>query len=368
MKYKRIVVKVGTNLVNKADNSLNADFLKSIVDQIAELHKKGHEVVLVTSGAVASGRKDIKLKKETHNIPYRQVLAAVGQGILINIYHELFAEEGINVAQALLTNHNFVNRKSYITTRNTLNLLMNHKVVPVINENDVTTYDELKFSDNDMLSAKTAAMIDADLLIILTDVPCVYNKDPKKHKDAQCIRVIEEIDTKIKKVAEKSSSKKTLGGMETKIQAAEFAVNSGIPVVICGGDMKDVLHRIVEKGDLIGTLIKTSAEKHENRKVWLKAHVKKGAKIIVDDGAKNAIIKKGSSLLPVGVKGAKGTFNRGDVVQVYDLENNLLGVGQSNYKSTSVDKIKGCHSKDILGTLGKVLEEEVIHRDNMVVF
>ena len=368
MKYKRIVIKIGTNLVNNEDNSLNIRFLESIADQIAFLHKKGHQTVLVSSGAVASGRREITLKKEGRNIPYRQVLAAVGQGILINTYHEIFGKNGIKIAQALLTNHDFMNRKSYITTRNIMDMLLSLGVVPIINENDVTTYDELKFGDNDMLSAKTATMIEADLLIILTDVPCVYDKDPKKHKDAQCIRTIEKIDENIKRRADKASSKRSLGGMATKIAAAEFATQEGIPVVIAGGKIENVITKIVDEGKEIGTFIKTHASKNENRKVWLKSKAKKGSRIIVDDGAKNAILKKGSSLLAIGIKGVLGNFQRGDVVEIVDLEKNVIGMGQSNYKAAQIKKIKGRNSKDIPEILDTVFEEEVVHRDNMVVF
>lgn len=368
MKYKRIVIKVGTNLVNREDNSLNTEFLESIVRQIAKLHKDGHEIILVTSGAVASGRRDIVIKKESRNIPYRQVLAAVGQGILINVYHELFDKHGIKIAQALLTNHDFTNRKSYVTTRNVLNMLLDLKVVPIINENDVTTYDELKFGDNDMLSAKTAAMLGADLLMILTDVQCVYDKDPKKHKDAQCITVIEKIDDKIKKVADKSTSKKSLGGMFSKIGSAEFAVQSGTPVIIAGGKIENVILKIVDEGKSMGTLIKTSSSKSENRKIWLKSQLKKGMKIVVDDGAKAAIIEKGSSLLPIGVKEIFGNFKRGDSIEIIDLAGNVIGIGQTNYSSAQLDKIKGHNSKDILDILDDVMEECVVHRNNMVVF
>jgi len=295
MKYKRIVVKVGTNLVNREDNSLNTEFLEDIVGQIAKLHKKGHEIIFVSSGAVASGRQVLTFKKESRNIPYRQILAAVGQGILINIYNELFGTKNIKVAQALLTNQDFTNRRSFITTRNVLDTLLKMGVVPIVNENDVTTYDELKFGDNDMMSAKTATMTEAQLLVLLTDVPCVYDKDPKKHEDARCIRVIEKIDKNIKGMAHTTSSKRSLGGMATKIQAAEFAAQEGIPVIIAGGKIKDVLLKIVEEDINAGTLVKPSASRNENRKIWLKSQVRKGWQIIVDDGAKRALKEKGMS-------------------------------------------------------------------------
>lgn len=368
MKYKRIVIKVGTNLVNRKDNSLNTEFLEGIVRQISALHKKGHEIVFVTSGAVASGRRDIALKKETRNIPYRQALSAVGQGILIHIYRELFGKKGIKIAQGLLTNHDFTNRKSYITTKNTLEILLDLKVIPIINENDFTVYAELKFGDNDMLSAKTAAMIDADLLLLLTDVPCVYDKDPKKYEDAQCVKFIEKIDSKLKKIAGKSASSRSMGGMESKIKAAEYAVQSGIPVIIAGGTIKNVLIEIVEKDKNPGTFIKTNSRKSESRKNWLKSQVKKNAKIIIDDGAKKAILKEGKSLLPVGVKEVRGRFERGDVIEILDLEENILGVGQTNYKTSSIQKIKGKNSKEISNILKAPMEDTLIHRDNMIVF
>lgn len=364
----RLVCKIGTTLLTREDNNLNTEFISNIVDQAAALHRKGHEIIIVTSGAVASGRASLTFKKETKNIPFRQALAAVGQTFLLNTYQEFFKKYGIIIAQILLTAIDFKERGNFLSTFNTLKLLLELRAVPIINENDVTAYAELKFGDNDFLSAQVASMVNADLLLILTDVPGLLTANPAFDPKAKLIPRVKKIDQKILKMAEGVGSKKSLGGMVSKIKAADYAVQSGIPVLVASGRIPDILIEVVKKNNLKGTYFPASISKKESRRKWLKTRIKKGSQILVDEGAVRALKKKGSSLLPSGVKAAKGVFERGDVVEISDLKGNVIGFGQVNYGSLEIGKIKGRHSDQISQLLGVSFEEEVIHRDNLVCY
>lgn len=363
---KRIIAKVGTALVTNENNSLNEAFLKSFVSQIADLKKSGIDVVIVTSGAVASGRSELHLKRED-NIPVKQALAAVGQSILMNIYRDLFSKYKISVAQVLLTNLDFKNRESFINTRNTLDLLMRFDVVPIINENDVTAYTEIKFGDNDNLSAKLAAMVGADSLIILTTVKGFYTDDPTKNPKAELIREIKTFDNEIKKFAKGAGSKKSLGGMASKIAAAEFAAQSGIKTYIACGNDKNILADIVNGKKCDCTAVFPTTEKHTSRQNWFKSQVKSGCAIIVNECAVAPLKTGGKSLLPVGIVDVRGKFLRGDFVEIIGPHNKLIGLGQSNYASNDLEKIKGCKTNDVCKIFGAEFEQEAVHRDNMVV-
>lgn len=362
----RIIIKIGTNLITKKDNSLNKGFLKNIVDQLANLHNKKHEVLLITSGAVAAGRSEIKIKKERKNIPFRQALAAVGQSILMRTYRDFFQKYKIPVAQILLSESDFLNRRSFLNTRNTINLLLNLKTIPIINENDVTEIAELKTSDNDTLSAKVAAAINTDLLILLTDVGGLYTKNPKLKKDAKLISKVERIDKSIIQKAENTISKASLGGMLSKIDAAKYATTSGVDTIIAPGKLKNVILKIVIQKEKIGTFFKKTSTSQENQKKWLKPKRVIHAKIFIDQGANKALTQKGSSLLPSGIKKIEGKFERGDVINIYSLENKILGFGQVNYDNSDLNKIKGHQTSDIEKILEDVYEKEAIHRDNLV--
>ncbi|KKQ71774.1 MAG: gamma-glutamyl kinase, glutamate 5-kinase [Candidatus Peregrinibacteria bacterium GW2011_GWC2_39_14] len=362
-----LVIKVGSALVTKEDNTLNTNFIGSFVEQIAALKKSGHKIIIVTSGAVASGRSEMKLERED-NIPYKQALAAIGQGILMNTYRDFFKKHEIVTAQVLLTNLDFKNRESFITTRNTLELLTRFNAIPIINENDVTAYAEIKFGDNDNLASKVAAMVDADKLIILTSVKGFYTDDPTKNPSAELIRELSVIDGSVKKLAKGAGSKKSLGGMSGKIKAAEFASNSGITTYIASGNDENIISNIIGGVACDFTVIHPMTEKHTSKQNWFKSQVKAGCGIIIDDGAVKALKERGKSLLPVGVSGIKGKFERGDFVEIYAQNGDIIAIGETNYSSLDLEKFKGCKNGEACYLAGAILDEEVVHRDNMVIF
>lgn len=366
----RLVIKIGTSLLSDKDNFLDRSFLQDIVAQIAELHRAGHQIVVVSSGAVASGRTKLEFARAKKNIPYRQALAAVGQGVLLEAYTHFLAEHKVVAAQALLTNFDFIRRENFLNTKNVFEVLLAKKVIPIVNENDVTTIAELKFGDNDMLSAKTAGMVSADYLIVLTDVDGLFAKDPKKNPNAKLIPVVAKIDGAIKKSAEGTRSASSLGGMITKLEAAEYVTSIGISMVIAHGRRKDILKSVADgllkNGKIPGTLFRAEKNPLERQKKWLRPQIKKNAAIMVDSGAATALLDSGKSLLPSGIIGIEGSFNRGDVVMVKS-QGKDLAYGQVNYDSEDLDKIKKHHSREIEAILGFSFEDEIIHRDRMVV-
>lgn len=366
MLYRRLVIKLGTALLTGGGDRLNPAVMSSLVDQIAQLHHRGADLIIVSSGAIAAGKHRLGPIGERKDIPFKQVLAAVGQSHLMYAYEQLFSWYGIVVAQALLTRNDFSDRLRYLNARNTLLSLLELKVIPIVNENDVVAVEELEgttFGDNDNLSAMVAALVDADLLAILTDIPGLFTADPHHHPEAKLIPRVERITPEIERWAEGASRPQSRGGMVTKIQAAKLATASGIPVVIADGRERDVLLRIAA-GEALGTLFTPTSERLESRRRWLLSAPIRG-RLFVDEGAKRAITANHSSLLPVGIKKVSGDFRRGDVVAVVDLEGNAFACGITNYSSEELERIKGLHSKDIDAVLGYEYGEEVIHRNNM---
>lgn len=373
----RFVVKLGTSLLTNERGQLNIDFLRSVISQIAALKKESHEIVLVSSGAVAAGRSELQFEREKKNIPFRQALAAVGQGLLMKTYHDFFAKHGVTVAQALLTNYDFVNRENFLNTKNVFEVMLKHGVIPIVNENDVTTIAELKFGDNDMLSAKTAAMISADYLIILTDVDGLFREDPKRNSRAALISVVEKIDDSIKKLAGGARSKSSLGGMVTKLEAAEYVTSVGISMFIANGKRENILDVIASAAKqsrslaslgmtLRVTFFPSRVNRTESQKKWLRPKIQKNTWIEIDNGAVRALLEQGKSLLPSGIAKIHGKFQRGDVVTVKGPSGEVA-YGQINYCSENLDKIKKHHSDEIEQILGFSFEEEAIHRDRMVI-
>lgn len=380
----RFVFKIGTALLTNDDGTLNVVFLRGVIAQMAEIQKQGNEVVLVSSGAVASGRSELHFEHEKKNLPFRQALAAVGQGVLMETYRTLFKKHGVTVAQALLTNYDFVNRENFLNTKNVFLLMLSNGVIPVVNENDVTTIAELKFGDNDMLSAKTAGMISADYLCILTDVDGLFEEDPRKNPDAKFIATVAVIDDTVRARAGGAASGKSTGGMITKIAAAEYITSVGTPMVIVSGRKKDILARAVElckkhaahekksgassfAGDPeVGTFFLSSVNRMESQKKWMRPQIRKNAWIEVDEGARRALTELGKSLLPSGITAVHGDFMRGDVITIKDIQGNI-GYGEVNYDAKDLDKIKKCHTDQIEKLLGYSFENEAIHRDHMVI-
>lgn len=366
--YKRIVAKFGTNLLTNGTDSIDMNVLAGIVRQAAELRKQGREIALVSSGAVASGKQYLKVPRDKKDVPMRQVMAAVGQHVLMNSYTELFRREGIVTAQALLTKLDLADRISYLNARNTLLILLELGVVPIINENDVVAIEELEgahFGDNDNLSGMVANLIDADLLVIMSDVAGLYSADPAIDKKAKLIPVVKRIDKDIEKMAGGTRGRGT-GGMTTKIQAAKLATASGTAVVIASGSEPDLLPRLV-KGESIGTMFLPATDKIESRKRWILSGLATKGKLVVDGGAAAALSKGNKSLLPAGVKGVEGSFKRGDAVDIATESGERIACGISNYSAADVEKIKGARSDKIEGLLGHGYGDEVVHRDNIVV-
>lgn len=362
----RVVIKFGTNIVASADNRVNRPGLLEMIRQMARLHQHGHQITLVSSGAIFVGRQAVADVPDRKDIPYKQMLAAIGQVKLLHIYEQLFDIYGITIAQALLTRGDLTNRSRYLNARNTLNLLLRNRVVPIINENDVVGVEEIKIGDNDNLSALIANLIDADLLVILTDQPGLFTADPRTDATAKLIREVPTITEAIKALAAGSGTNMGVGGMVTKIQAAQLATRSGVACVIAWGNEPDVLLRLIEGGEAIGTRFPAPLSHLESRKRWLLAEPVHGC-LTVDEGAKRAICQNHKSLLPVGVLTVEGTFARGETVIVRDQAGQDLCRGIVNYKAADIRAIQGHHSDRIEKILGYYYSSTIIHRDSMVI-
>lgn len=367
--YKRIVSKFGTSLLTSGGDHLDLKMMSNFVRQIAQLHSQGKELAIVTSGAVASGRLKLGLPRKVKGIPYKQVLSSVGQSHLMYSYENLFNQYNITIAQALLTRPDLCDRNGYLNARNTLLALIDLGVISIINENDVVAIDEIqgaKFGDNDSLSAMVANLIDADLLIILSDVSGLYDADPGLNAHATIIPEVKKIDEKIMKLAGGSRGGLGIGGMLTKLKAARMATACGITVIIAKGDEPDVILRLAS-GEPIGTRFLPGPDKKESRERWMVAGLSVKGKIVVDEGAYRALKKENGSLLGAGVMEVEGTFKRGDLINVYDASGNRFGSGITNYSSVDVDKIKGLHSGKISVILGYDYGSEIIHRNNLAI-
>ncbi|EKD92971.1 MAG: hypothetical protein ACD_28C00287G0003 [uncultured bacterium] len=362
----RFIVKIGSNLLTQEDNALNVAFIEHVAAQISILHAQGHEPLIVTSGAVAAGRRTISLKKESKNIPYRQLLAAVGQTFLMDTYRDSFNRYGMIIGQVLLTMHDLDRRKSFLITRNTLDLMLKHRIVPIVNENDVTTFAGLKFGDNDNLSARLSSTVDAETLILLTDVDGLFDANPTANPQARLIDEVEAITPQIKAMAQGKGTKKSLGGMRSKIEAAEYATQAGVDVWIANGSTAHVITEIIHGERPHGTHFRRQFIPKDARHKWMQSQQNSQAAIVVDSGACDAILNKGKSLLPSGIQKVKGIFQRGDIIGVLNEEEVKMGFGQVNYSSEELALIKGKKSNEIEEILGYMLQEEVIHRDNMV--
>ena len=356
-RYRRIVVKLGTNLLTDGDQ-LDMEQIGGIVAQIAALRQAGTEVIVVTSGAVAAGRARLGVAQRRRDIPFRGVLAAVGQGRLMQAYDSLFAAHDIVVAQTLLTRRDLSDRVSYLNARNTLLALLGYKVVPVINENDTVALEEVaesRIGENDTLAALTANLVDADLLVMLMTREGLYTADPTTNPDATLVTRVERIDATVEAYAGASEREGT-GGMVTKLQAARLATSGGSDVVIASGREPDVLPRLVQ-GEAIGTLFPAAADRMESRKRWILSGLSIKGGVVVDEGAAKAMTERNTSLLPAGVKDIRGVFNRGDTIEVTTLEGRRIACGIANYDSVEMASIMGAKSADIATVLGHEANE-----------
>jgi glutamate 5-kinase len=366
-RYHRIVAKLGTNVLTAGTDRLDADVMASLVGQIARLRKAGAELLVVTSGAIAAGRHRLGVSRERKEMPFRQMLAAVGQSDLMQAYQELFGRHGITVAQTLLTRRDLADRQGYLNARNTLLGLLQVGVVPVINENDVVAVDEIegaKIGDNDNLSALVANLVDADLLVLLTDQPGLYTADPRRDESATLIPRVERIDARVERLAGDTRGR-GVGGMATKLQAAKLALAGGADVVIADGRAKDVLLRLV-RGEALGTFFPSGVDRMESRKRWMVAGLSLKGSIAVDPGASKALCEQRRSLLPAGVRDVTGSFKRGDAVAITDGDGRRIACGIANYGAEEITRIRGLRSDRIEATLGHHYGGEVVHRDNLV--
>lgn len=359
----RLVVKVGTGTLTAGGDRLSRPRMIELVRQLAHLHGQGHEVLLVSSGAVLAGREALGNPLLRRDIPFKQTLAAIGQGRLMAIYEQLFGLYDIGIAQALLTRADLANRERYLNARNTLLSLLQLRVVPIINENDVVAVEEIRIGDNDNLSALVANLVDADLLAILTDQAGLYTADPRTDPNAKLIPEVRVIDESIRRLAGGSGTAMGTGGMATKIEAADLATRSGTQVVIAPGWEHDVLLRLVA-GEALGTRFRAVSSHKESRKRWILAEPPRG-EISVDAGAAEALLHQGKSLLAVGVVGVRGKFRRGQTVRLLTADGCEIGRGIANYDAEDLALIRGHHSDAIATILGYEYGPEVIHRDNL---
>jgi glutamate 5-kinase len=365
-KGRRIVVKVGSSILASVEGGLHYDVFSRLTKEISELKRRGFEIVLVSSGAIAAGMEKLGYKTRPQTITQKQATAAVGQTRLMNIYESYFSRYQQMVAQVLLTHDDLSHRRRFLNARNTLLTLLELGIIPIINENDTVVVEEIKFGDNDNLSALITNLIGADLLIILTDIEGLCDSDPRENPNARCISMVEDIDVDTREIAGGTKSETSVGGMVSKIQAARKASRFGIPTVVARGTKEEVLHQIL-KGKEIGTLILPKGEALSSRKHWIAFNPKPKGDLILDDGAKKAIIQKGKSLLPSGVVKIKGGFDRGDLVTCLGPRGKEFARGLVNYNATELEKIKGLRSDQIESVLGYKYSDEVIHRDDLVV-
>lgn len=366
-KAKRIVIKVGTSTITYANGKRNFSQIDRLAREISDLQNQGKEMILVTSGAVAVGVDRMGLPGKPKTIPGKQAAAAVGQGVLMHTYEKFFADYGQIVAQVLITKTEAIDRHRYTNTRNTFMELMRQRVIPIVNENDVVALDELKIGDNDNMSALVAGIVDADLVIILSDVDCLYTANPQTHPDAVIVPEVAEITPEIEASAGGVGSARGTGGMATKIQAAKAATSSGIHLVIASGTEKNAITRVLQ-GEELGTLFVSRENRLQFRKRWLAFGAKIAGSIVVDDGCAKAIRKAGGcSILPAGVFAVQGEFLPGSTVSVIDKDAHELARGLVHYSSAELEQIKGCNSGEIANILGHKNFDEVIHRDDLVI-
>ncbi|TEB07304.1 Glutamate 5-kinase [Pelotomaculum schinkii] len=362
--FKRIVVKVGTSSVAHATGKPNLFKIESLVRQLADLYNMGKEIILVTSGAIGTGAGKLGLPGRPRTIPEKQAAAAVGQGVLMHIYEKLFAEYGVTVGQVLLTREDFSDRKRFLNARNSLHAMLQFGVIPVINENDTVAVDEIKLGDNDNLSALVATLIDAELLVLLSDIDGLFTADPRKEKSAQLIRDVTEMTPEIEALSGGAGSKLGTGGMATKIQAARIAMHSGTVTVITNMEEKNIIRRVIE-GEAVGTVFWPCANKMENKKRWIAFSSSICGKIFVDEGAARALAKQGKSLLPSGITRVEGSFDIGNTVVIAGPDGTEIARGIVSYSSEDIERIKGAQTRDIARILGHKDFDEVIHRNNL---
>jgi glutamate 5-kinase len=362
---KRAVVKVGSNVLTE-ENGLNLKAMRSIARQICKLVDTGLEVILVSSGALASGVRKMGLAKRPDELPKRQAVAAIGQAGLMMEYEKAFGRFHQKVAQILLTSEDLSSRKRYLNARNTLNTLLAWKVVPIVNENDTVWIEEIKLGDNDNLAAMITLLMDADILINLTDIDGLYTKDPRVYPQAELISTVTRITKDTERYAGDIPGALGTGGMISKIKAARKVNSAGVPMVIAAGGKPNILLKLRE-GQQHGTFFVPKTERLASRKCWIAFSLKPQGTLKIDAGAVRALLKNGKSLLPSGILEVSDDFGVGAPVQFADQHNEVLGIGLVNYSSSEIQKIMGLKSNRIKQVLGHKSYDEIIHRDNLAI-
>ena len=369
--WRRVVVKVGTNLLTGGTENLSIRFIDEIVRQVVELRKRGVEVVIATSGAVAAGRELLNGQGTTlpkRGVANRQVLAALGQASLMNHYATSLKNAGILAGQALVSRVDLESGHGYLNARNALLGLIKSNAIPIVNENDVVAVEELEgevFGDNDRLSARIADVVDADTLIILSDVAGLFDRDPRSHRDAKLVTEVDGITDEIRAMSGVEVAERSRGGMATKVEAADMATSIGIGVIIASGNDEDVLLRL-HAGESIGTYFKPQSTHIEGRKRRMLAAISRtGDQIVVNAGAATALVENGSSLLPPGIVDVRGSFERGAFVAIADSEGEVIAAGRSSYGSDDIRSIMGLRSAEAHEKLDNDYGDEIVHRNNL---
>jgi len=362
---KKILIKVGSAVLTGSDG-LDIKIIDSLVREMSDLVRQGYSVVLVTSGAIVSGKQRMKITGKLKSMPEKQAAAAIGQGRLMRVYSKSFEKNGHYVAQILLTLSDLTDRQRYLNVRNTLSTLMEWGAIPIINENDTVAVDEIKFGENDNLAAMIANIVEADLFINLTSIDGLYDGNPVLFKKAKFIPLVREFTEEIEAAATEETSSSGTGGMKSKIQAAKKVTAIGIPCIIAPGKEKNVLTGIMA-GKEIGTLFLPMVDRLNSKKYWIAFTLRPRGKLIIDDGAKKALLEKGKSLLPSGIIDVEGNFDLGDPVSCVSREGTIIAKGLVNFSSDEINKIKGLKTAQISQILGHKDYDEVIHRDNLAI-
>jgi glutamate 5-kinase len=365
-KVKRIVIKIGSGVLTCGDNGLNKPLMGSIAAQVAELRASGRQVIIVSSGAVAAGRKELGIDGRPRSIPQKQAAAAIGQSRLMHAYEEAVEPFGHKVAQILLTRDDLAHRGRFLNARATLDTLLSFGVIPIINENDTVVFDEIKFGDNDSLSALVTNLAEANLLVILTDIDGFYEANPRTNPDARLIPLVRQITREMERAAGGSGSTVGTGGMVTKLAAAKKAGQFGVPTLMLNGRNPSLLAEAFA-GREVGTLFLPGKESLNRRKHWIAHTLRPSGKIIVDDGARTVLARQGKSLLPSGVVRVEGKFDRGACVRVCGTDGTEIARGLVDYSHDEITRILGHRSGEIEAILGYKYGDEIIHRDNLVV-
>ncbi len=361
---KRVVVKIGSGVLTRR-NGLNLNLIDDLATEICMLRKRGIEVIIVSSGAIAAGLRKQGLNRRPDDLPGMQALAAMGQSHLIAMYEEVFARHGIKAAQILLTRDDLTHRRRYLNARNTVLTLLSWGVIPIFNENDTVVVDEIKFGDNDSLGAMVTNLTEADLLINLTNIDGLYNKDPRHCDDACRLPVVEKIDAAITNMAGAIPGFLGTGGMASKIKAAKRVAMQGAPTVIANGLQPHILRDIFAGRD-VGTFFVPPPQAMGSKKHWIAFTKAPRGQIVIDRGAQIALCDKGKSLLPSGMISIAGRFNKGDAVTLLDEHSREIGVGMVNYNSGELQTLLGAQTTEIVSRLGYKQADEVIHRDHLV--